>query len=576
MRKILAALFVIGFFVVGHWALVFAESCSTSCSNDNLDKCMAECQKLIDISINATKPHEQTAQALESEIASIDTNITALGSLIDKKKAIINIDEQKFAKQQKYLDSQVRDYYKSNWTSPVEYFLVTALTPGGVGDTLHYLGYHQSLINQQKKTITSLVLDLSDLQKQKKDLEDNQNWLAAKQISLATTLAPIKKLVADAKAYQSQLNQTVGSLSARQQQLLAEKTGGVFSASVGNVAPSDDPNARPNFDPGVRPAFAGFSFGIPHRLGMSQYGAYGRAKSGQKVRDILHAYYSGVDINENYSLPGTINVCGYGNVDFNSYMKGIGEMPNSWGDQGGYDALMAQAVAARSYALSVAASGRCIQPTEGDQVYLGNEKGGNSNRAVDDTKNWVMTSGGSPVKAFYSASDGGYTLSSSSYSYLRSVKDVPSGSSWPNDAYENTKYANSPFFYLGCYRPRCLASHSASRNSPWLTQDEFVDIVNSALLYKKDSGTLSHISQLDKSNSDVWDKNKVRDQLGDPVSSVDRVWVDYNSGGFTDTVHFQTDRGQRDINGETFRTAFNTRAPGEIWIASSLFNIEKK
>ena len=94
---------------------IYAESCTTTCSDDNLDKCAAECQKLIDISISATKPHEQTAQSLEKEITSIDTNIKSLGILLDKKQAVIAANEKKFAAQQLLLSSQVRDFYKKNW-----------------------------------------------------------------------------------------------------------------------------------------------------------------------------------------------------------------------------------------------------------------------------------------------------------------------------------------------------------------------------------------------------------------------------------------------------------------------------
>ena len=46
-------------------------------------------------------------------------------------------------------------------------------------------------------------------------------------------------------------------------------------------------------------------------------------------------------------------------------MKRIYEMPSSWGDQGGMEALKAQAVAARSYAL---ARGGSICATEACQV----------------------------------------------------------------------------------------------------------------------------------------------------------------------------------------------------------------
>lgn len=575
MKKIFAALVVSGFLVVGHWTLVFAESCSTSCSNDNLDKCMAECQKLIDISINATKPHEQTAQALESEIISIDTNITALGSLIDKKKAIIDIDQQKFAKQQKYLDSQVRDYYKSNWTSPLEYFLVTALSSGGVGDTLHYLGYHQSLINQQKKTITSLVLDLSDLQKQKKDLEDNQNWLAAKQISLAATLAPIKKLVADAKAYQAQLSQTAGSLSARQQQLLAEKNGN-FSTSVGDVPDTQDPNSSIDGFRNNAPAgsFAGFSFGAPHRKGMSQYGAWGRAKSGQSAEDILHAYYGGIEIKKDYSTSININVQGYGSYNIEDYVKRIYEMPSSWTDNN-RAALMAQAVAARSYALAYTSNGSgSICATESCQVFQPNDKGGDWNAAVDATRGWVLVVNGQPFSAWYAASAGGYTYSYTAQGYGTPGEwDTKCGnqSCWTNDAYE--KIANSPWFYKAWYKPRYS---NATRPNAWLSGDEFTDIANAAFLYNKDNGTLSHLSQTDKSNSDTWSKDQVKQEMRNrgmtPFDSVSSVSVTYSTNGYTNSVNIN---GQN-ISGDNFRQVFNIRAPGEIWLASGLFNIEHK
>jgi peptidoglycan hydrolase CwlO-like protein len=156
---------------------VLAESCSTSCPDNDLDKCMAECQKLINISVGATKPHEQTAAALEKDIADIDANIKILATLIEKKKAVIEEGNLKFATQQTLLDSQIRDFYKKNWTSPAEYFLATIFSTEEVGQTLNNLAYRQNLIDQQKKFITSLVAELSNLNTQKKQLEENQNWL---------------------------------------------------------------------------------------------------------------------------------------------------------------------------------------------------------------------------------------------------------------------------------------------------------------------------------------------------------------------------------------------------------------
>jgi peptidoglycan hydrolase-like amidase len=86
---------------------------------------------------------------------------------------------------------------------------------------------------------------------------------------------------------------------------------------------------------------------------MSQYGAYGRAKEGQNVDDILHAYYGNIEIKKDYSTDININVQGQGSYNIEEYVKRIYEMPAGWADKGGMEALKAQAVAARSYALAI-------------------------------------------------------------------------------------------------------------------------------------------------------------------------------------------------------------------------------
>lgn len=558
-------------------APVYAD-CSPSCGS--IDECkqkIAECTKLLEISVSATRPHAQKVAGLERDINAIGANIASLAKQIDLKKKDIDENEKKLASRQRILETMLRAFYKREHQTGAEFFFITLLTTPNLGETFQVVGYRQSLVDQEKKIITNLVLQITDLAAAKQKLEETQNWLTANRAGLEKTLAPVKDLVTRARAYQSQLSSTVGVLSTRQQELLAEKTGGVFSASVGNVSPSDDPSARPTFDPGFRPAFAGFSFGIPHRYGLSQFGAFGRAKVGQKAEDILTTYYTGVELKKDYSLPGDIGVIGYGRISLDDYMKGIGEVPNSWGDEGGMEAIKAQAVAVRSYALAVTDNGSgSICPTEQCQVYLGYKKGGNWERAVDETKNWVLVKDGKPIAAYYSASAGGFTLNHPTHSHLRGLKDAHSGG-WPDDAYENYKYANSPFFYVGCYRPRCLKSRSSSRSHPWLTKDEFVDIVNAVFLFLKDNSALSHLSQTDKPSSDTWSRDEVRQRLGaDAVSEVTNASVTYHTSGYTSNVHLETDKGGQDVSGDTFRQIFNIRAPGEIWLASSLFNIEKK
>ncbi|MBI2310674.1 hypothetical protein HYU90_02495 [Candidatus Collierbacteria bacterium] len=121
---------------------------------------------------------------------------------------------------------------------------------------------------------------------------------------------------------------------------------------------------------------------------MSQYGAFGRAKAGQSAEQILKAYYGdGVSIRRDYPTSTKIKVSGYGSFELEAYTKRIYEMPGSWADDGGMEALKAQAIAARSYALAYTDEGRggSICTTEACQVFKNAEKGGKWNEAVDAT-----------------------------------------------------------------------------------------------------------------------------------------------------------------------------------------------
>lgn len=586
MKKIFIILVFIGLLVVGRWSWVFAESCSTSCSDDSLDKCMAECQKLINLSVNATKPHEQTATALEKDIADIEGNIKTLTILLDKKKAIIDADNLKFAAQQQLLDSQVRDFYKKNWTSPAEYFLATVFSAEGVGETINNLAYRQNLIDQQKRLITSLVLKLADLNNQKKQLEDNQGWLAAKQDSLEATLAPIRDLVNRAKAYQSQLTQTLGSLSSRQQALIAARIGSLnLSRSAGiSMACADDRK----IDPGFGTGFAFYTFGIPHRVGLNQFGAKGRANDGKTAEEILRAYFQNFDFstgfdNRNVRVNGT-NEYGqtFDNKDMNieDYLNHLYEMPAGWPAA----ALQAQAIAARSYALAVMKDSGYLRPSQADQVIKTEENSQAWKDAVTATKGRVMTQGGEPIKAWFSSTDGGYTLTSgeawtTDKSWTKHTRDTSGDINNISDLFSKAYDRDSPCFY------NAQGWRTGGYNkSAWLRPEEVADIANVVLLVKKKPETACFLFQPDKPppspdkdcpQTGNWSPDKVRQELGSEAlstaTSVEISGFDLGAGRTT-----QVKINGVPFDGSDFKNYFNLRAPANIAIVGPLFNVEKR
>ncbi|GAA4386122.1 SpoIID/LytB domain-containing protein [Tsukamurella soli] len=103
----------------------------------------------------------------------------------------------------------------------------------------------------------------------------------------------------------------------------------------------------------------------------------------------------------------------YNIVDIEDYVRGVvpAESPATWADQGGYQALRAQAVAARSYALATApARGTRFDDTQASQVYDGySHEDPRTDRAVADTAGLVRKRDGRVIATEFSASTGGYT-----------------------------------------------------------------------------------------------------------------------------------------------------------------------
>lgn len=124
-------------------------------------------------------------------------------------------------------------------------------------------------------------------------------------------------------------------------------------------------------------------------------------------------------------------------LPLDDYVAGVipNEMPSSWP----LDALQAQALAARSYALSTAAGGGVFDVYDDtrSQVYGGlDSETKRTNRAVSRSKRQVLEYKGKVITAYFSASSGGRTENvefgfpgASPQPYLKSVKDPHDGAS---------------------------------------------------------------------------------------------------------------------------------------------------
>ncbi|GAA2061070.1 SpoIID/LytB domain-containing protein [Williamsia deligens] len=99
-------------------------------------------------------------------------------------------------------------------------------------------------------------------------------------------------------------------------------------------------------------------------------------------------------------------------VGIDDYVKGVTprESPARWADEGGAEALKAQAVAARTYALAAIAKGKKIDDTMMSQVYGGaSGEDPRTNSAADATAGQIRVVGGQPAFTEFSSSTGGYS-----------------------------------------------------------------------------------------------------------------------------------------------------------------------
>jgi len=546
---------------------------------DALQKQIDDLEKLKKLSEDATSPLVKEVATLDSRVKSAQAGINTAKKNGEELSKNIDAQESDLAQQIAVFSYRVSESYKrSRLFSPLYVFLASK----DAAEMTRELAYVNSAESQDRAVIKGIANDILALESDKKKLEEDQKKLAALQVQLDKQAEFFKKEIANARKYQTDLSGKIASLSAEQQRIIASKSG-TATTSVGEVPEGGDPKSLPSYNPGFSPAFAVFSFGAPHFKGMSQYGAKGRAQSGQSYEQILKAYYGDIEIKE-FSMPGSISTS-VGTIPFeDKYLKGIAEMPGGWHNE----ALKAQAVAARSYALARQGwrvgnqnmSGTiCV--TEACQVYTETKfnAGGGWHEAVNQTKGKVVVSKatGEIISTMYSSTSGGRLMGYSSLGHnVPGVWDTTSDwSKWTEGAYE--KVGGSPWFYKAWYKER--SGDSCGREHPWLRENEMADILNSWIVRKSgsDGDRVGPLGSCWGGNAFSIDemKNKANEH-GGAVTSISSVKVEHSQGGTTSSVVFQTNKGELRLSGGEFKEIFNLRAPGRVAVKSNLYGIEKK
>lgn len=552
------------FFLLFSFSLFIGAQRARGDELDDLNKQISDLTSQLNQSKAATAPVEAQLNSIKARIAQIETDLVVKQKNIEK-------GYKELAREQKVLNLAIRNYYiKSSYNSPLLIFL----SGGTATEITRVLAYQKAAADADKAIITNIALSINSLQ-------DQEKLLKSESARLALTKESLNKIVGDAKSFQSNLSNQIAVLSARQQSILSSR---LASLNIPKTAYTSQGGCSSDIgkSPGFGGAFGFFTYGVPNRVGLNQYGAKGRAEAGQNAQQILAAYYN-ADYTTGYNTGINIHVVGtneYGqsfddNWNIEEYLKHVYEVPTSWPKE----TLKAQAIAARSYALARTNNGaNAICPSQSCQVVKREENSDAWKQAVSETAGIVLTSGGNPISAWFSSTHGGYVHASGGdvggAPWTKNATDTTSGSASGFTDLNNNAYDKaSPWFYCD------WGSRGQYNNTAWMQGSEVADIANVLMLVQRDGSVKEHLYQVDKPNpagTDTWDAERVKQELrnrgGSPIDNASSVSIsaDFGSGNTTGVsvngINF---------SGSDFKTYFNLRAPANIQIVGPLFNIER-
>ena len=524
------------------------------------------CIEKIDAEIKALAPaqekNKQELTKLRAQIDDLNKRISAISNQLKTVEVDIKQREEDLAFTQEIFEEKASNHYRFiRLYDPILPFLASE----DAAQAFREINFRQRAADDDRKTMENYAQDLIQLKADKESLEKNKESLAAAQKKIADQEKFLAGEVSKVETY-------LASLSAKQQELLAAK---FASLPVPLLAQTSLKGCVSDLgkSSGFSPRYGFFSYGVPNKVGLNQYGAKGRAEAGQSYTEILGAYYANFQIVD-YGTGFNIRVNGtnpygetFSNETYNieEYLKRLYEMPPSWDPK----ALQAQAIAARSYALAATNNGQnSILPNEYGQVV---KKGYNDSRWVDAVvatigKVMVQSGTNTPISAWYSSTHGGVVLRSgqigwSDTPWTKQAIDNPSGSAGSaGDIRSNAYDKQSPWFFCDWgYR-------SQYNNTAWLTEEEVVDIVNAYILWEKDNSKIIHLSQTDKPTGETWSAERVRQELGgSAISSISSISVDWDGSGISKTIRVNG----KGYDAQKFKNMVNLRAPANIQIKPS-------
>ena len=474
-------------------------------------------------------------QDLKIKINLVNNQVNELVNNIDSTQKLIDSEKS-------FRDSQIRQYfmdtYVSDQTSGLELmqganldFVQTSHVVKSYAikvkkDKLDTILAQYNVLTTQKTQILSLKQQLND---ENNNLDKKQKQLQEYLLKISNNIGSTSSQTQTLKSQLSSINSNLSFLDARHSQLLEQELQKM--ATQQQTQQTVIQSGQFFFLGRGRDLIDG------HGMGMSQWGAYGEALNyGWTYDQIVKFYYPSASLGD-YKEPDKIVVDGKTNVpiSFESYLAGIGEVPNDWPSE----AIKAQIVAARTYAMAAAYKGSDgyfhICGSDQCQVYVG---GTAKLSYVQATKGKVLLYNSLPITAYFTASIRGCSSTlgtvwgSTNQPYIQTVKD---------DSYAYKDYTSpNPYDPSGSYiKPY---------NWQWRTNGYSLNQLSDIL-----SGSIST-----------------------NVGKLQSISTTKDICGRVAKIVLVGDLGTKTLSGWDFRAIFNNITPFNDYVYSTEFSFEQK
>jgi SpoIID/LytB domain protein len=603
--RFLALLIFLAFAIAGFsYQQVFAQS-TTEIQSQKQQK-----QKELEAILKDIEQISNSRASLSTKIKELETERTKLESVITFLKADLKRSEDLYKQQETDLQKVSEQYALNHALYDIEtkknlgVMFFESENIRDVMDRLLYFSLQNRLITEQRDFI---ITKRTGLEKTKKENEEEQKKLSASLQSVNEKIASLQaeQQLLNARYRQSTaaraiLTSDIKNLSKKEQDILNNKatnappTSSTPPSGAGSNGGTTAPPSGSVISTGAVDVFLGDTL-----IKSTDHSIRIRAKSNGDVRinalgsSIPSSPYQGtLEFHKNNrrtftGAEGTKTVNFVNDINVDLYLRGLGEMPSSWGAAGGMEALKAQVVAARTYTYRKMLNGASpydLVDTTDDQNYVGVGKVYSSygqywDQAVSGTTGVGIIQGGSPISAYYSSSGGGYGLSTQevwggyrAYALGGTDRRQVNGT-WRDYGEDVGGFSTSNWH----------PSANTTQSTGWMEH-----FFNAAIfLDPENDGVLVSSTERQKLTGQYSDWNVLMNHLGDKsiqkrVGQIQEVNHIYDDGGqvigqnskYTRHVEIKGTLGTIRVNGQAFRTAFNLVSSGKNAIWSSLFDIK--